>query len=66
MQDELFVRSAVGLEPTARAIQIGDRVRQGLLQLQIAVTNAGFAPASTDRQFVIACSDYASAAIVPA
>src|SRR3954453_1654714 len=65
LRDELFMRSALGLEPTARALQIGGRVRQGLLQLQIAVTDGGVAPASTDRQFVIACSDYASAAIVP-
>ena len=65
LQDELFVRNAVGLEPTARALQIGERVRQGLRQLQLAVTDAGFAPADTDRQFAIACSDYASAAIVP-
>jgi DNA-binding transcriptional LysR family regulator len=63
--DELFVRSAAGLQPTARAVQIGARVRQGLLHLQTAVTDGEFAPATTDRQFVIACSDYGSAAIVP-
>jgi DNA-binding transcriptional LysR family regulator len=65
LKDELFVRSPDGLEPTPRALRIGARVRQGLLQLQVAVTDGEFAPATADRQFVIACSDYASAAIVP-
>ena len=53
------------MEPTPRAVEIGPQLRQGLMQLQLAVMDAEFAPATTERQFVIACSDYASAAIVP-
>jgi len=65
LKDELFVRGPAGLEPTPRAVEIGAGIRHGLLQLQLAVTDAEFNPATTERQFVLACSDYASAAIVP-
>ena len=65
LKDELFVRSPDGLEPTPRAAQIGPQPRHGLMQLQLAVMDTEFSPATTDRQFVIACSDYACAAIVP-
>ena len=65
LKDELFVRSSDGLEPTPRAAQIAAQVRPGLLQLQVAVMDTEFSPATTDRQFVIACNDYACAAIVP-
>ena len=65
LKDELFVRSPDGLEPTPRALLIGPQLRQGLMQLQLAVVDAEFAPATANRQFVIACSDYGSATIVP-
>ena len=65
LKDELFVRSPDGLEPTPRAMLIGPQLRQGLMQLQLAVVDAEFAPATANRQFVIACSDYGSATIVP-
>ena len=65
LKDELFLRSSDGLEPAPRALQIAPQVRQGLLQLQLAVMDGEFDPATARRQFVIACSDYGSAAIVP-
>ena len=38
LRDELFLRSPDGMQPTARAAEIAPRLRQGLLQLQQALT----------------------------
>ena len=59
------MRGPTGMEPTARALEIGPRLRSGLNQLQAGLVSAAFEPEATERQFVLACSDYATAAIVP-
>lgn len=65
LDDELFIRGPSGLEPTSRARQIGARARQGLMALRLAVSEVRFDPQRTERQFVVACSDYISAALIP-
>ena len=65
LDDELFLRGPAGLEPTPRALQIGARTRQGLRELRLAVSEVRFEPLRTERQFVLACSDYISAALIP-
>lgn len=63
--DPLFVRTAQGMEPTARAREIGGRLPQALMNLEEAVFSHRFDPASTTRTFSIACSDYTSVILIP-
>jgi DNA-binding transcriptional LysR family regulator len=65
LRDELFVRGPEGMQPTERAAEIAPRLRQGLLQLQIALSPSEFVPQQTDRRFTIACTEYAGAVIIP-
>ena len=66
LDDELFVRGPDGMLPTARAQEIAPRVRQGLHQLQVALTPASFDPAQTRRRFTIAAGPYICATLIPA
>ncbi|MBV9510854.1 MAG: LysR family transcriptional regulator [Caulobacteraceae bacterium] len=65
LDDELFVRGPHGMRPTARAREIAPRVRQGLHQLQVALTPASFMPADTRRRFTIAAGTYVCATLIP-
>src|SRR5438270_11284905 len=46
--DDLFVRGPDGMQPTERAAEIAPGLRQGLLQLELALAPAGFSPERTD------------------
>jgi DNA-binding transcriptional LysR family regulator len=65
LDDELFVRGPDGMRPTARALEIAPRLRQGLDQLQHALTPAAFVPAETQRRFTIAASAYITTTLMP-
>jgi DNA-binding transcriptional LysR family regulator len=65
LKDDLFVRGSNGMQPTARAAEIGPGLRQGLLQLQHALAPAEFVPALTERQFTVICGDYVSTVLLP-
>src|SRR2546423_3173705 len=65
LQDELFVRGPDGMQPTERAAEIAPRLRQGLLQLQLALAPADFVPERSDRRFTITCTEYGGAALIP-
>jgi DNA-binding transcriptional LysR family regulator len=65
LKDELFVRGPDGMQPTERATEIAPRVRQGLLQLQLALAPSEFVPAQTDRHFTLTCTEYAGAVLLP-
>jgi DNA-binding transcriptional LysR family regulator len=65
LKDELFVRGPDGMQPTERAAEIAPRLRQGLLQLQLALAPSEFAPERTDRHFTITCTEYAGAVLLP-
>jgi DNA-binding transcriptional LysR family regulator len=65
LDDELFVRGPDGMQPTRRAADIAPRLRQGLLQLQLALTPPEFVPERTDRRFTIACGEYVGTVLVP-
>src|SRR5712691_11850143 len=58
LDDELFVRVPDGMRPTPRASEIAPRLREGLLQLQLALAPADFIPEQTDRRFTVACTEY--------
>ena len=63
--DKLFVRSAQGMTPTARAEALWPQVRAALAALQQALAPQSFDPASEERSFRIATADAAAAAIAP-
>ena len=66
LDDELFVRGPDGMQPTRRAAEIAPRLRQGLLQLQLALTPTDFVPEQTTRRFTIICGEYVGAVLIPA
>ena len=63
--DPLFRRSARGLEPTPRALELAEPVRQGLRLLQGALVAPHFDPARAERTFVLAASDYVEFVLLP-
>ena len=66
LNDELFVRGPDGMQATARAAEIAPRLRQGLLQIELALAPSEFDPAQTDRRFTFTCTEYAGAVVLPA
>jgi DNA-binding transcriptional LysR family regulator len=65
LNDELFVRMSDGMRPTARASEIAPRLREGLLQLQLALAPREFIPCRSNRRFTIACTEYAGTVLMP-
>ena len=63
--DPLFVRSAYGLEPTARALTLQQQLHPILLSLDNLIQPPDFDPASTEREFVIASMDSAFTLFAP-
>jgi DNA-binding transcriptional LysR family regulator len=63
--DELFVRMPEGMRPTARAAEIAPRLREGLLQIQLALGPVEFDPARTERCFTITCGEYVGTVLMP-
>lgn len=64
--DALFVRHRTGLSPTARAKELATPIRNGLQQLQVALAGQSFEPATSERRFVLATSDYVELVLLPA
>jgi DNA-binding transcriptional LysR family regulator len=64
--DELFLRRPHGLEPTARALELGPRIEAlvGLANETLAGTSR-FEPAASQRQFRIGGPDFMTALIAP-
>jgi DNA-binding transcriptional LysR family regulator len=65
LNDELFVRMPDGMRPTSRASEIAPRLREGLLQLQLALGPTEFDPARTERRFTITCGEYVGTVLMP-
>ncbi len=66
LHDDLFVREGNRMVPTPRALALQEPVRSALRQLEDALSSAvGFDPATTERNFFIAGSDYVSAFLLP-
>lgn len=63
--DQLFVRGPQGMQATPRAAEIGPRLREGLHQLEMALTPLAFDPQASSRVFTIACSGYICAVLLP-
>jgi len=63
--DPLFRRTPRGIEPTPRALELGDPIRRGLGLFDRALTPRSFDPASESRVFVLATSDYVEFVLLP-
>ncbi|MCW5609292.1 MAG: LysR family transcriptional regulator [Rubrivivax sp.] len=63
--DELFVRSAHGMKPTARAQALWPQVRSALSTLRQAIAPGSFDPAQDATQFRLAMADATAALLAP-
>ncbi|WP_420006261.1 LysR family transcriptional regulator [Arenibacterium sp. LLYu02] len=67
MEDELFVRSASGLQPTPRALELHEPISRALAQIQSAFSFLErFEPETADTAFTIAMSDPPTLFLLPA
>jgi DNA-binding transcriptional LysR family regulator len=66
LNDELFIRTPEGMQPTARAQKMAEPVRNALLTLNNTLKPEAFEPANAERDFTIAVNNHAARAIVPA
>jgi DNA-binding transcriptional LysR family regulator len=64
VQDELFVRTPRGMEPTARALAMATPLREALHRINDTLGVQPFSPASERRQFVVAANDYLTSVLV--
>lgn len=65
-RDELFVRAGRTIEPTARAIQLWQRLEPALQGITVALTGAiPFDPATDRREFRIGMPDSVAVALLP-
>ncbi len=65
LKDDLFVRTPDGMQPTARAQQMAEPVRDALRTLRFTLEPEEFDPATAARTFTIAVNNHAARAIVP-
>jgi len=66
LHDELFLRRPGGVEPTALALSLAQPVAEVLDRLrQMLALQAPFDPATTDRFFTVALSEYAESVLAP-
>jgi DNA-binding transcriptional LysR family regulator len=65
LKDDLFIRTPEGMQPTARAEQMAQPVRDALRTLRLTLEPEEFDPATATRTFTIAVNNHAARAIVP-
>jgi DNA-binding transcriptional LysR family regulator len=66
LNDDLFVRTPEGMQPTSRAQQMMEPIRNALRALSITLEPESFDPAGAARDFNVAVNNYAARAVVPA
>ncbi|SDO10510.1 LysR family transcriptional regulator [Afipia sp. GAS231] len=65
LDDELFVRTSAGMQPTARARAMAPLVREALKTLEAAIGPPKFDPGSSTKTFTIAANDFTTAIVAP-
>jgi len=66
-KDELFIRSGGRMEPTPRALELGDAIQQILLQTQrLMYSRVDFDPLHSEHQFTARMSDLIGLLVLPA
>ncbi len=64
--DPVLVRTARGMQPTARAEKLARPVRNALAQMEAAIApNRAFEPDTAERLFTILITDYAASVLLP-
>ncbi|HET7314488.1 LysR family transcriptional regulator [Salinisphaera sp.] len=64
--DPVLVRTAGGMQPTARAEQLRRPLRHALAQMEAAIApNRAFEPATAERLFTLLITDYAASVLMP-
>lgn len=63
--DDLFRRGPSGMQPTARALEIGPSIHAALVQVQAALSPAHFDPTVAERRFTIVAGPYTCTVLVP-
>lgn len=64
--DELFVRSASGMQPTAKALALTQPISDALAQIRgVLAPTSAFNPATVSRRLSIAATDYGDHVVVP-
>ncbi|MDR3537998.1 MAG: LysR family transcriptional regulator [Acetobacteraceae bacterium] len=66
LHDELFIRGPDGMQPTPRAIQMAEPVREALSLLRLTLEPEEFDPRTSKRKFTLAVNNFAARAIIPA
>ena len=64
-EDELFVRTPSGMQPTPRADDLAGPVSDALRLVRGVLHSGGFDPATADHAFTIAMTDYAAFVLLP-
>ena len=65
LDDELFVRTTTGMQPTERAIGMAPLVRDALRSLEAAIDSPTFDPATSAKRFTIAANDFTTMVVAP-
>lgn len=65
LNDDLFIRSPDGMQPTPRAQQMAEPIRDALRVLRLAVEPEDFDPAQSSRCSTLVVNNYAARAVVP-
>ena len=65
LDDELFIRTTTGMQPTARAVAMAGMVRDALKSLEAAIELPRFDPATSTRKFTIAANDFTTMVLAP-
>jgi DNA-binding transcriptional LysR family regulator len=65
LDDELFIRTTTGMQPTSRAMAMAGMVRDALKSLEAAIELPRFEPATSTRKFTIAANDFTTMVLAP-
>jgi DNA-binding transcriptional LysR family regulator len=65
LDDDLFVRTPLGMEPTARAETLAQPLYNALADVRLALEPIDFEPATARRCFTLAFNNYAAVLIAP-
>jgi DNA-binding transcriptional LysR family regulator len=65
LNDDLFIRTPDGMQPTQRAEQMAEPIRDALRVLRLTLEPENFDPATSARSFTLVVNNYAARALVP-
>ena len=65
LDDEIFIRTTTGMQPTARAVTMAPLIREAWKSLEAAIGTPKFEPANSERRFTIAVSDFVTTVMLP-